>query len=255
VNHVLNPIGNRAVDEGQTLSFTVSASDQDGDALTYEATNLPPGATFDPNTRTFSWTPTSGQVGTYPNVRFEVIDSGAPWHSEDENITITVNNVGLVDVDTNVSVTPPATDSNGNPIIPLPVTLTFADVTGSGTTSVVTKSQGAPLPDGFKLGNPPTYYSISTSASFTGSVQVCIDYTGISYHNENNLKLNHYDGTTGVWTDITTSLDTVNHIICGSTTSFSDFAIFEPSNQAPVLAPIGDQTVLEGLLALATNRK
>jgi Tol biopolymer transport system component len=50
---VLNPIGNKSVNEGQTLSFTLSATDPDtGDTLTYSATNTPPGSTFDPATRT-----------------------------------------------------------------------------------------------------------------------------------------------------------------------------------------------------------
>ena len=35
----------------------------DGDTLTYSASNLPVGATFDPATRTFSWTPEDGQAG------------------------------------------------------------------------------------------------------------------------------------------------------------------------------------------------
>src|SRR5262249_570659 len=65
---VLSQISNKSVDEGQALTFTVSATDPDGDALTYSASNLPAGATFDPDTRTFSWTPTYDQAGSYPNV-------------------------------------------------------------------------------------------------------------------------------------------------------------------------------------------
>ena len=54
---VLDPIGDRSVDEGATLGFVVSATDADGQTLTYGASNLPSGATFDPETRTFAWTP------------------------------------------------------------------------------------------------------------------------------------------------------------------------------------------------------
>jgi hypothetical protein len=85
---VLNPIGDKTVDEGQTLTFTISASDLDDDPLTYSASNLPGGASFDPATKTFSWTSSYDQVGTYPNVHFEVSDG----HLTDfEDITITVN--------------------------------------------------------------------------------------------------------------------------------------------------------------------
>jgi len=87
---VLNPIGNKSINEGQTLSFTVSGSDPDGDALVYSASNLPTGASFNAGTRTFSWTPTYNQAGIYNNVHFEVSDGIA---TDSEDITITVNNV------------------------------------------------------------------------------------------------------------------------------------------------------------------
>jgi hypothetical protein len=85
---VLNPIGNKSVNEGQLLQFTISATDADGDPLTYSASNLPSGASFDPGTRTFSWTPASGQEDTYPGVHFQVSDGVL---TDSENITITVS--------------------------------------------------------------------------------------------------------------------------------------------------------------------
>lgn len=45
------------------LTFTVTASDPDGNTLTYTAGNLPSGAGFDPATRTFTWTPAYTQAG------------------------------------------------------------------------------------------------------------------------------------------------------------------------------------------------
>ena len=71
---VLNPIGNKQITEGQTLAFSITAIDPDGDSLTYSASNLPSGASFNAATRSFSWTPTNGQAGTYPGVRFKVSD-------------------------------------------------------------------------------------------------------------------------------------------------------------------------------------
>jgi len=89
---VLSAIDNKIVDEGNILSFTIIASDANGDPLIYSASNLPSGATFNPGTKTFSWTPTFTQAGTYSNVHFEVSD-GTLTHSK--NITITVNNVNM----------------------------------------------------------------------------------------------------------------------------------------------------------------
>jgi len=87
---VLDPVGDKSVDEGQTLSFTISATDPDGDSLTYSAGNLPAGAVFDTAARTFSWTPGYDRSGTYPDVHFEVSDGEL---ADRENIAITVNNV------------------------------------------------------------------------------------------------------------------------------------------------------------------
>jgi hypothetical protein len=92
---VLASIGNRTVDEGATLTFTISASDPDGGPLAYSASNLPSGASFEPATRTFSWTPDHSQAGTYPDVRFTVSDGSL---EDSEDITITVNNTFNTDV-------------------------------------------------------------------------------------------------------------------------------------------------------------
>lgn len=95
---LLASIGNKIVNEGQTITFTLSASDADGDSLTYLATGLPDGASFNPATRTFQWTPNYTQSGNY-SVHFEVSDG---IYVDEENIIITVNNVyPRYDVDEN----------------------------------------------------------------------------------------------------------------------------------------------------------
>jgi hypothetical protein len=86
---VLNAIGNRSVNVGQLLQFTISATDPNNDTLTYSASNLPAGAAFTPATRTFSWTPGAGQMGTYPNISFQVSDGTL---TDSETITITAAN-------------------------------------------------------------------------------------------------------------------------------------------------------------------
>lgn len=87
---VLSPIGNKSVNEGSKLTITLSATDADGDALTYSASNLPSGATFTASSKQFSWTPSYTQAGTYPGVRFQVSDG---TEIDYEDITITVNDI------------------------------------------------------------------------------------------------------------------------------------------------------------------
>lgn len=130
----------------------------------------------------------------------------------------------------NVSVTP----VDPNPVIPgkqTPVTVTFTQVTSPGETTVTSSGAGTPPPNGFKLGDPPVYYSIETTAGYSGPIHICIDYSNMSFGSEKDLKLFHWSSTTNSWQDVTDPgyPDLVHHIICGTITSFSLFGIFEPS--------------------------
>ncbi|MCX5697072.1 MAG: putative Ig domain-containing protein, partial [Candidatus Omnitrophica bacterium] len=89
-NHspVLASIGNKTVVEGSALNFTVSATDADGDTLTYSATGVPDGASFITTTHAFSWTPSVGQAGSY-NGTFSVSDGHGGTASETITITVT----------------------------------------------------------------------------------------------------------------------------------------------------------------------
>jgi hypothetical protein len=124
----------------------------------------------------------------------------------------------------------------GEPRITLgPVEVSFDEVTVAGNTAMSISAVGPTPPAGFQLGAPPTYYDLTTTATF-GSAEVCINYTGISFVDEASLRLAHYEAPN--WVDRTTSLDVDNNIICAEVTSFSPFAIFEPvsgDTTAPVL--------------------
>ena len=119
------------------------------------------------------------------------------------------------------------------------VTLTFESVTQAGDTSVTTSSAGPTPPEGFSLGDPPTYFNISTTAVFSGPVNVCISYAGIGFVNETSLQLLHFDGTS--WVDTTTSLDTLNDVICGSVSSLSPFIVAAPSLVSVITASVDVQ--------------
>lgn len=89
---VLDPIGNIKSEEKIPVEFTVTASDPDGDLLTFQATNFPANAAFDPETQVFSWLPDFGESGNY-SVIFTVIDDGIPPRSDTEEVIITIGDV------------------------------------------------------------------------------------------------------------------------------------------------------------------
>jgi hypothetical protein len=83
----------QSVDEGQNLTFGVTASDPDLDPLALSATGTPAGATFTDNndgTGTFQWTPGFNQAGVV-NVTFHASDGRGG--SASATTEITVNNV------------------------------------------------------------------------------------------------------------------------------------------------------------------
>lgn len=132
-----------------------------------------------------------------------------------------------------------------------PVTVEFGTVTDSGVSSVTTSTTGPPPPSALKLGNPPTYYQISTTADVSGPIKVCVSYAGISFGNELNLRLMHFEDTNGdgaadTWVDRTSSHDPVNDIICATVPSLSFFAIFEPRNAPPIVSLAGPTALTEG---------
>ncbi|WMW23067.1 putative Ig domain-containing protein [Methanolobus mangrovi] len=85
----IDPIGNKFVNENELLSFTILATDLDGDAVTYTANGLPTGATLDDVSGEFSWTPGYNDSGNY-DVEFIVVANSL---NDSETITITVENV------------------------------------------------------------------------------------------------------------------------------------------------------------------
>ncbi len=91
----LASIGDKRVSENMPLRFMITATDVDaGDTLTYSAESIPSGASWDPRTGQFDWTPDYDVVTTAESSRafrvtFKVTDSQGA--SDKETITITVS--------------------------------------------------------------------------------------------------------------------------------------------------------------------
>src|SRR5204862_5087209 len=84
---VLLPVGDQTVAEGAVLHTQLIALDADGDALTFTATNLPPGVTLDRAAGMLTWNPNYFQAGRYAGIGLTVTDGAA---SSSETIVITV---------------------------------------------------------------------------------------------------------------------------------------------------------------------
>jgi|GEM_PF-6994267 len=112
------------------------------------------------------------------------------------------------------------------------VTMTFDNVSAPGTTALTTSSSGTPPLEGFAIlpAGSPMYYSITTTASTSGYITICIQYSdaGLTAAQETALKLYVYETPPGQWRDITISLNTSTNIICGKVSHLSEFAVMVP---------------------------
>ena len=209
---VLAVIGNQTVDEGATLTFTASATDSDepADTLTFslDAASIALGMTIDANTGEFSWTPTEAQGGLTPSVTITVTDDGTGTLTDSETFTISIN-------DTN---TAPVLAPIGNQTVDEGATLTFtASATDSDlpANTLMFSLDAASLVLGMTIDANTGEFSWSPTEAQGGlTPSVTITVT---------------DDGTGTLTDSETFTISVND-----------------TNTAPVLAPIGNQTVDEG---------
>jgi hypothetical protein len=78
-------------------------------------------------------------------------------------------------------------------------------------------------PSNFVLGDPPTYKFITTNASFSGDITVCLSYLPSAFPAGTQPRLFHF--VNEVWVDVTTRVDPVAQLVCGVVTSLSPFAL------------------------------
>ncbi|MGD2094477.1 MAG: putative Ig domain-containing protein [Phycisphaerales bacterium] len=107
---VLGSIANQSIDENSLLSFSVNATDPEGEAIKYSVSDLPTGAVF--SGQTFTWTPSYTQAGSH-DITFTASDGTA---EDSQAMTITVNNVNRT----------PALTSIGNKSVYASQFLTFS---------------------------------------------------------------------------------------------------------------------------------
>ncbi len=87
---VLQALRDTTLDEWQSLTLTLSASDAEDDSLTYAVVGAPAGARL--TGKVFTWTPDSTQAGSY-DITFTVTQVAARPLSDTVTLRVTVRNV------------------------------------------------------------------------------------------------------------------------------------------------------------------
>ena len=94
--------GAQNVNAGQTVNFTVTATDVDADVITLSAANVPSGATFNAATGVFNWP--SAVTGSF-TVSFTATDNGTPQMSDTKTVQINAGQSNRPPSCTNVTAT------------------------------------------------------------------------------------------------------------------------------------------------------
>ena len=101
-----------SVQAGQPYSFRATATDSDGDPLTFSIQNKPVWATFDTSTGTLYGTPADANVGRYTNILISVSDGTATSSLPAFTITVALP----VTRTATLNWTPPTQNMDGSPI-------------------------------------------------------------------------------------------------------------------------------------------
>ncbi len=106
-------------------------------------------------------------------------------------------------------------------------TITFTRVLVGGNTAVATTQSMSLSVAGLNLVPAGTLYEMSTTAEFSGTIDVAIRYQaeGLTAAQEATLKLWYYEAATNKWVDVTAYADTANNVIHGVSPGLSFFAV------------------------------
>jgi cysteine-rich repeat protein len=123
-------------------------------------------------------------------------------------------------------------------LVPIPLDITFADVTTAGTTTVVGLSSVAAAPPSNVVldapGFSPIFFDVSTTAAVTPPVTVCFHYADADHDGivdgstvpVTALRLLHRSSPTGAFVDETVlPVDTADQEVCAQTAGLSPFAV------------------------------
>jgi hypothetical protein len=150
-----------SVTVGSAYAFQPTASDPNGDSLTFNIANLPSWATFNPANGALSGTPTAGNVGTYSNIVISVSDGIAARSLP--AFSIAVNAIALGSA--TLSWSAPTQNIDGSPLTDLAGYRIYYGTSSTALTNVVPLN-GTGVST-YMIGNlaPATYYFAVTAVN------------------------------------------------------------------------------------------
>ncbi len=150
---------------GESYSFTPTATDADGDTLTFSVANQPSWATFDTATGTLTGIPTFGEVGSYASIDISVSDGTAS--SSLPQFQIDVTDAGGLSA--TLSWTPPTQNADNTPLMDLAGYKFYYGLSeGDYSNSVVVNNPGL---SSYTVQNltSSTYYFVVTAVNQSGA--------------------------------------------------------------------------------------
>jgi hypothetical protein len=251
---VVAMIPNQTVAENATLTVTPSASDPDGDTLSWSGTNLPAGAVVNAQTGVLTWTPTFTQAGTYAGVTLTANDGHGGSASRSFTITVTNTPRDIVEAVPDSGSLLSAT----HPCATVPITIVRETNTPMRGFSVTCElSPGLRLCNGTASIREGTYLSsigltafevvneedsiYTTDNVILGSPCGATAATGTLYSLDVTNTAPHAGGTIVITAVTLRDCDNVPILGAPGDTAFISF-----TNTPPVVSSIPQQTVMEG---------
>jgi hypothetical protein len=154
-----------SVMQGTQYSFTPTASDANGDVLTFSVTNLPSWAAFSATNGALSGTPDPGDVGTYSNIQISVSDGAATTSLA--AFSVQVMNTGATGTAT-LSWVPPTQNTDGSPLTVAGYRIYWGTTLGNYSNSVTLSNPGLTTYMIDQL-TPATWYFVATAFNAQGA--------------------------------------------------------------------------------------
>jgi Putative Ig domain len=157
----------RSVTAGNAYAFTPTASDPNGNTLTFSIANKPSWASFSTTTGRLSGTPSSSNVGTYSNVTIRVSDGTSTVSLA--AFSIAVNAVSSSNGAATLSWTPPTRNTDGSSLTNLSGYRIYYGTSSSALTKTISINSAGVTSYVVSDLSPATYYFAVSAVNSSGA--------------------------------------------------------------------------------------